>query len=121
MDEIISIITPDHVELDFSPAGIGSRLLALIIDQILVYAGLLTLLLLLMFAGAIGAVPGLTDQMSGTIVMTIAVFLIFFANWGYFVLFRSSQQGTDARQALDWNPRGTGQRPAHRMERIHFA
>ena len=67
MDEIVSIITPDHVELDFSPAGIGSRLLALIIDQILVYAGLLTLILLLVFAGAIGAVSGMTRGLSGSI------------------------------------------------------
>src|SRR3954469_22517276 len=93
MDEIISIITPDHVELDFSPAGIGSRLLALIIDEILIYAGLLTLLLLLLFVGAMGAVSVITRQLSGSIATTIAVFLIFFANWGYFVLFEALNGG----------------------------
>jgi len=67
MDEIVSIITPDHVELDFSPAGIGSRLLALIIDQILVYAGLLTLILLLVFAGPMGAVSGRPRGFSASI------------------------------------------------------
>src|SRR5207253_2337777 len=35
MDERISVVTPDHVELDFEPAGIGSRLLAFTVDQIL--------------------------------------------------------------------------------------
>jgi uncharacterized membrane protein SpoIIM required for sporulation/uncharacterized RDD family membrane protein YckC len=93
MDEIISIITPDHVELDFSPAGIGSRLLALIIDQILIYSGLFTLILLLIFAGAIGAVSGMTRELSGTIATTIVVFMIFLANWGYFVSFEALNRG----------------------------
>ena len=32
MDERVSIITPDHIELDFEPAGLGSRLLASLVD-----------------------------------------------------------------------------------------
>ena len=50
MEERISIITPDHVELDFEVAGIGSRLLAFIMDQVLLYLGILTLVLLMMEA-----------------------------------------------------------------------
>jgi hypothetical protein len=37
MDERISIVTPDHIELDFELAGLGSRFLALIIDALLMY------------------------------------------------------------------------------------
>jgi uncharacterized membrane protein SpoIIM required for sporulation/uncharacterized RDD family membrane protein YckC len=93
MEEHISIITPDHVELDFELAGIGSRLLAFIMDQVLLYLGILTILLLLLFAGAVNMFSGAAQQWSGTIATTILVFVIFLLNWGYFVAFEALNKG----------------------------
>lgn len=93
MDERISIITPDHVELDFEPAGIGSRLLAFIIDQVVLYLSLLALIVGLFFAGAMTLIPRTRPEVSESVVLTIVVFLIFLMNWGYFVLFEALQQG----------------------------
>ena len=45
MDDRISIVTPDHVELDFEPAGVGSRLLALIVDAILIGVAVVVLMI----------------------------------------------------------------------------
>ncbi|HXF15485.1 MAG TPA: stage II sporulation protein M [Burkholderiales bacterium] len=93
MDERISIITPDHVELDFEPAGIGSRLLAFIIDQIILYLSILAIVLLLLFSGAMGIVSGISQEWSSTITLTVLAFVIFFLNWGYFLLFEALNKG----------------------------
>jgi len=90
MDERISIVTPDHVELDFELAGPGSRLLAFVIDEVLLYAGLLAIVLLMMFAGIIG---GFSGQWSSSFAATVMAFVIFFLNWGYFVLFEALGKG----------------------------
>jgi uncharacterized membrane protein SpoIIM required for sporulation/uncharacterized RDD family membrane protein YckC len=93
LDESISIITPDHVELDFVLAGIGSRLIALIIDQILLYLGILAIVLLMIFAGALSMASGVSEEWSGTLAVTVVVFVMFFLNWGYFVLFEALNGG----------------------------
>ena len=116
MDESISIITPDHVELDFVLAGIGSRLLAFIIDQILLYLGILTIVLLMIFAGAVGMVSGVAQQWSGTVATTIRGVHHFLAELGILCSLRGAQQGPDSRQKVDRDPRGAGQRSSHRLE-----
>jgi len=93
MEAHISIVTPDHVELDFEVAGIGSRLMAFIIDEVLLYLGILGIVLLMLFAGVIGSASGISQQWSGTVAVTILVFAIFFLNWGYFMLFEALMQG----------------------------
>ena len=93
MEERISIITPDHVELDFELSGIGSRLLAFIMDQILLYLGILTIVLLMMLAGTLNVFSETTQQWSGTVAATVLTFIIFFLNWGYFVLFEALNKG----------------------------
>jgi uncharacterized RDD family membrane protein YckC len=42
MEERVSIVTPDHIELDFEPAGLGSRLMAAAIDVLIIGCGLLS-------------------------------------------------------------------------------
>ena len=93
MDEHISIITPDHVELDFEPSGIGSRLLAFIIDEIVLYLGLIVLVIVVFFAGALTILPAARPELSRSVVLTVIVFLIFLVNWGYFVLFEALNKG----------------------------
>ena len=93
MQQRISIITPDHVELDFELAGIGSRLLAFFIDEVLLYLSLLAIVLLMMLAGMISGVSGMAQQWTGSIAATILAFVIFFLNWGYFVLFEALGRG----------------------------
>ena len=49
----VNIMTPEHVELHFELAGIGSRFIAVLLDTLL--QGLVTLLIVIMFS--IGGVP----------------------------------------------------------------
>jgi len=93
MEERISIVTPDHVELDFELAGIGSRLLAFIMDQVLLYLGILTIALLMIFAGGTNVFSSTARQWSGTVATTLLVFIIFLLNWGYFVAFEALNRG----------------------------
>jgi uncharacterized RDD family membrane protein YckC len=93
MEERISIITPDHVELDFEVAGIGSRLLAFIMDQVLLYLGILAIVLLMIFTGSVNFFSGAARQWSGTVATTLLVFIIFLLNWGYFVAFEALNKG----------------------------
>jgi hypothetical protein len=93
MEERISIITPDHVELDFELAGIGSRLLAFIMDQVLLYLGILAIVLLMLLAGSVNFFSSAAQQWSGTVATTILVFIIFLLNWGYFVAFEAINKG----------------------------
>src|SRR5437867_9592464 len=93
MEERISIVTPDHVELDFELAGIGSRLLAQIVDWLLIS-------ILVFILAVIGAVAGVTrgllegtTQWFETWSVAIIVLLVFLATSGYFLLFEALNRG----------------------------
>ena len=81
-------------------AGIGSRFIALLIDMILWFVGLIALLLLFsLLEPAFRAFNRLSEQW----VTAIVIFLIFLFQWGYFTLFEAF-----------WN----GQTPGKRIARI---
>jgi len=79
-------------------AGIGSRFIALLVDYLIWFAGIL-------FIGWIFAffMPGITafSRLSQQWAVAIYVFLIFLFNWGYFTLFEAF-----------WNGRTPGKRVA---------
>jgi uncharacterized membrane protein SpoIIM required for sporulation/uncharacterized RDD family membrane protein YckC len=91
MDERISIITPDHIELDFELAGLGSRLMAGIIDLFVIVGVFLALLI-----G--GIITGLTalrfgGAASGSVFAAIVIILFYAVIWGYFVFFEALWRG----------------------------
>ena len=87
MEDSVSIPTPDHVTLDFELAGLGSRLAAMLFDQLII----ILLLIGLAFLLALGNLVSF-DSASGLIsaFMVIVSFLVF---WGYFVFFETIMTG----------------------------
>ena len=91
MDERVSIITPDHIELDFEPAGLGSRLLAVTIDFILIIIAFVALLIGAILAGI--TVSGMFGESSGAFFLAFAVLFFYGVLWGYFVFFEALWRG----------------------------
>ena len=92
MDETVSIVTPDHIALDFELAGIGSRLLALILDGLLIAAALIVLIILGLIAG-IGTAVSTGSASPAAWTTALVVLLVFATVWGYFVLFEARNRG----------------------------
>lgn len=83
----VTIVTPEYVEIHLTPAGLGRRFVAWLIDM-------LVLMSLIMFARMLGALGGWV----GTFASTTIIFLIV---WGYHVFFDLIWQGrTPAKRAL---------------------
>src|SRR5215831_12642973 len=92
MDEHISIVTPDHIELDFDLAGIGSRFLALVADGVLIGV----IIIVLVLGAAILGFGSLLAERSGSVgswVVAIAVAAYFVVMWGYFLFFEALNNG----------------------------
>lgn len=82
-DESISIKTPEYVSLQFNAAGLGSRSLAFIIDQFILMAiNIAIIVILVLFMEGQGAALMMFDSM--TVPVAIAIILIFLINTGYF-------------------------------------
>jgi uncharacterized membrane protein SpoIIM required for sporulation/uncharacterized RDD family membrane protein YckC len=92
MKDRISIVTPDHIELDFELAGIGSRFLALLIDGLVIFVTVIVLILVAAAAG-LGGMAAARTAAAGTWAVAIAVFLYFVLMWGYFLLFEALRNG----------------------------
>jgi uncharacterized membrane protein SpoIIM required for sporulation/uncharacterized RDD family membrane protein YckC len=91
MNDRISIVTPDHIELDFELAGLGSRFLALIIDTVLI--GVL-IVILVIAAVALGlGTMSLRSINASSWVLAFAVVVYFLVTWGYFLFFEALNRG----------------------------
>lgn len=81
--------TPESVELEFTLAGIGSRVVALMVDYLL--WGLTLIILLVIFAflfNAVYAIPGAAKW-----VIAIQILIFFVVYIGYFIFFETVWQG----------------------------
>src|SRR5712692_791851 len=92
------IETPEHVDVQFELAGVGSRLAAGLLDLLLLFLGLLALWIGGgTIIGSVGSAPGMARSWlsAGMIILTFC-FL-----WGYFTLFEALNGGrTPGKQAL---------------------
>ena len=79
-------------------AGIGSRFIALLVDYLIWFAGLLVLAIVFSFV-----LPGISafSRLSAQWATAVYIFAIFLFNWGYFTLFEAF-----------WNGRTPGKRVA---------
>lgn len=94
----LSIETPELVAIQMPLAGIGSRFIALLVDYLIWFAGLLFIVWIFAFFGpSLNAFSKLSEQWA----LAIYLFLIFLFNWGYFTLFEAF-----------WNGRTPGKRVA---------
>jgi uncharacterized RDD family membrane protein YckC len=96
--DYLNIDTPELVSIEMPLAGIGSRFIALLVDYLIWFAGLLVLLMLFaVFLPGIRAYSKISAQWATAIV----IFAVFLVNWGYFTLFEAF-----------WNGRTPGKRIA---------
>lgn len=92
-EDRISIATPEGIELDVTLAGLGSRFVAALLDQLIQWAIMLALLLLgfAVFGGDVAAVE---DGEAGVLLFWAAMVLVFFlVQFGYHVLFETGAGG----------------------------
>ena len=91
MEERVSIVTPDHIELDFEPAGLGSRLMAAAIDVLIIFGVFLVLLI----GGIIAGVTAFGVGGAGSSVVFFAALILFLyaVIWCYFVFFEALWRG----------------------------
>src|SRR2546422_2009113 len=90
--------TPEHVDVQFELAGVGSRLAAVLLDLLLLSIGLLAL-----WIGGGAIVGGLVSSrgMARSWLSAAMILLTFCFLWGYFTLFEALNGGrTPGKQAL---------------------
>ena len=95
----LNIDTPELVDIQMPLAGIGSRFIALLVDSLIWFAGILVLFVFLVIflnPGSL-AFTGISEQWA----VAVVLFFIFLLNWGYFTLFEAF-----------WNGRTPGKRVA---------
>jgi uncharacterized membrane protein SpoIIM required for sporulation/uncharacterized RDD family membrane protein YckC len=96
--ELHGVETPEHVDMRFELAGVGSRMAAALADIALVVLGLL--LLNLAFGAITGALLEDAEVARGWL-RAIRILLSFAIFWGYFTLFEALNGGrTPGKQAL---------------------
>ena len=85
----IVVVTPEHVEIVLTPAGLGSRFLALIVD------------LTLTLGVPLLAIQLLSPILSFGATAALQITLVFFFTFGYHVYFETRRQGrTPGKRAL---------------------
>jgi uncharacterized RDD family membrane protein YckC len=94
----INIDTPELVSIEMPLAGIGSRFIALLVDYLIWFAGLLVLVLA---SSVILPAIHAFNRISETWAEALVIFTFFLLNWGYFTLFEAF-----------WNGRTPGKRVA---------
>jgi uncharacterized RDD family membrane protein YckC len=98
MSREISILTPEQVELQFELAGIGSRFIALLIDQL--WQSLIILAIVLSFI----AYPEAIDAIGSSVVLSVVIVVVglFFITNGYFIYFEATRNGqTPGKKAVN--------------------
>lgn len=90
-EDRISIATPEGVDLQLTLAGLGSRFVAALLDQLIQW----TVILAAMLGLAIGADGGGIEQPDGGIALAVAVFVavVFLVQFTYDVLFETLASG----------------------------
>jgi uncharacterized RDD family membrane protein YckC len=98
------LVLPENVELSFDVAGVGSRTTAAIIDYFLLYGGILAAAIAYsmnrralgtavrtILSGIVG--PDAGSSVIESIGLALVVLLVFFAWWGYFLMFEMLWNG----------------------------
>lgn len=88
LERVLVVETPEHVDLGFEIADLGSRFVALFSDTLLLACGLAGLGLLTMLVANLD----LSDWLAGW-GLALVVLVLFLVFWGYFVLFEAFRGG----------------------------
>jgi len=96
LEQRVEIETPEHVAFSYTVAGIGSRAAAAIVDQLIIWLVMLTMLVLAVVLFGALAGGGMMDSLErafGSWVMAAMYLGGFALSWGYFVFFEALSDG----------------------------
>lgn len=97
VDRTLEIRTPESIAFSYELAGLGSRFLALIVDQ-----AIQILVLVAIFAGIVLAAsrvagrvakPAISEQLAQSLAIAIVVTIVFVVLFGYFIAFEALWNG----------------------------
>ena len=98
---VLTVETPDHIELQFQLAGIGKRFLAYLIDRLiqfcLIFALFLVIVLILLAASKIAAIASVLHELQrvlGQWIIAFAFVAYGIISLGYFMLFEYMWSGS---------------------------
>jgi uncharacterized membrane protein SpoIIM required for sporulation/uncharacterized RDD family membrane protein YckC len=91
LSQTIDVETPELVVFSYTIAGVGSRALAAVIDALIIFAMILSLVFTLagVASGSTAQKPGVFDAW-GLAIMGIAIFCV---QWGYYIIFEGVFDG----------------------------
>ncbi len=117
MNEQLSIDVPEHIELKFDLAGVGSRFCAALVDTIILAAIILCGLMVIASMGVLGdTLPdvfgGEFSQNMTTWLAAVFILVVFALLWGYYILFEMLWNGqSPGKRALKLRVMKTGGYP----------
>ncbi len=96
MDRTLEVRTPESIAFHYELAGLGSRFLALMIDQAIQIVTLVAIFGGILLAGsraiARGA-PPVADKLAMSIAVAILIVIVFMVLFGYFIVFEAVWNG----------------------------
>ncbi len=97
MDRTLEVRTPESIAFSYELAGLGSRFLALAVDQAIQILTLVAIfggiLLALSRATRRAAPPDVTDKLALSLVATLVIAIVFAILFGYFIVFEALWNG----------------------------
>lgn len=101
MTREFNVVTPEHVEVNFELAGIGSRFLAILLDHLLQALFFIIVGVVCLGLGIFSFETGLGPGSMATWIFAIFIILIFVVTYGYFLFFELTRNGqTPGKKAV---------------------
>jgi len=98
MPATITIVTPENVEIEYELAGIGSRMLAAVLDTLI---HMLALALLVYAVIAVEATGLRVPRALGPWLWALGIMILFGGFWGYYIYFETKWSGqTPGKRAM---------------------
>jgi uncharacterized RDD family membrane protein YckC len=98
VDRTLEVRTPESIAFSYDLAGLGSRFLALAIDQAIQISTLLAMFIGIVLAASRAtitrhAAPPVTDRVAESILIALIVVVVFAVLFGYFIVFEAAWNG----------------------------
>lgn len=98
MDRTLEVRTPESIAFNYELAGLGSRFLALVVDQVIQFATLAAILAGIILAAArVEAArhgpPPIADKLAQSLAIALIVGIVFAILFGYFIFFEALWNG----------------------------
>jgi uncharacterized RDD family membrane protein YckC len=96
VDRSLDVRTPESIAFSYELAGLGSRFLALIVDQAIQIGVLIAIFAGLIFAGSRAAAHGpapVVNRVGESVAIAIIVVIVFTVLFGYFIVFEAVWNG----------------------------